>query len=254
MRRIKLVISYDGTGYCGWQLQPGRMTVEAVLNKTLSELFGEEILVIGASRTDSGVHALGNVAVFDTTSRITPEKVCNALNQRLPDDIRIQSSKEVPIDFHPRRTVSRKTYQYRILNRAIALPAERLYSNHIYYKLDVTKMQEAAKYLVGEHDYKSFCSIKAQVTDTVRIIHSLEVTTHENFILITVTGNGFLYNMIRIITGTLIKVGYGAYPPEKIVDILAGRDRKLAGPTALPHGLTLIAIDFDNNMDSMQNT
>jgi tRNA pseudouridine38-40 synthase len=245
MKRVKLVIAYDGTSYCGWQLQPGQPTIEAELNKALSELLGEEIAVIGASRTDSGVHALGNVAIFDTESAIPAEKICFALNVRLPEDIRVQSSIEVAPDFHPRRTVSRKTYEYRILNRKIALPTERLYSTFVYYDLEVARMREAAEYLVGEHDFKSFCSVKTQVTDTVRTIYQLEVLCDVDNITIRVTGSGFLYNMVRIIAGTLIEIGRGAYPPERMEEILRGCDRSLAGPTALPQGLTLIKIEYE---------
>ena len=237
MKRIKLVIAYDGTRYCGWQLQPGQPTIEAELNKALSELLGEEITVIGASRTDSGVHALGNVAVFDTESAIPAQKICLAL-------IRVQSSEEVPLEWHPRRVVSRKTYEYRILNRRIAIPTERLYSTFVYYELNLEAMQRAAAYLVGEHDFKSFCSVKTQVTDTVRTIYQLDVSKSGDRITISITGSGFLYNMVRIIAGTLIEIGRGAYPPERMKEMLVGCDRGLAGPTALPEGLTLIRIEY----------
>lgn len=253
MKRIKLVIAYDGTQYCGWQLQPGEPTIEAELNRALSELLGEEITVIGASRTDSGVHALGNVAVFDTESRIPAEKIAQAVNQRLPEDIRVQSSEEVSPDFHPRRCVSRKTYVYQILNRRIALPTERYYSTYIYYALDVELMQRAAAYFIGEHDYKSFCSVKTQALDTVRTIYHLDVDRIGDKITITVTGSGFLYNMIRIIAGTLLEVGRGAYPPEAVQAILEGRDRSLAGPTAPAQGLTLMKIEYANEEGKEEN-
>ena len=244
MKRIKLVIAYDGTNYCGWQLQPGRPTIEAELNRALTQLLKEEIMVIGASRTDSGVHAFGNVAVFDTESAIPAEKLCLAVNSYLPEDIRVQSSAEVSSDFHPRRTSCCKTYEYHILNRRIALPTQRLYSTFIYYKLDAGLMQEAAKFLTGTHDFKSFCSVKTQVLDTVRTIYRLTVTEMGEKIIISVTGSGFLYNMVRIIAGTLIEVGRGAYPPEKVKEILEGKDRSLAGPTALPQGLVLVEIEY----------
>ncbi len=244
MKRIKLEVAYDGTAYCGWQIQPEKPTIEAELNKALTQLLGEDIIVIGASRTDSGVHALGNVAVFDTVSQIPADKICLALNQRLPEDIRVQTSVQVPESFHPRKTESRKTYQYRILNRRIALPTERLYAYHIYYSLDISKMQEAAGYLIGEHDFKSFCSVKTQVLNTVRTIYQLKVDQDGDMITISVTGSGFLYNMVRIIAGTLIEVGRGAYPPERIKDILQACDRNNAGPTALAQGLTLIKIEY----------
>ena len=250
MKRIKLVVAYDGTNYCGWQLQPGMPTIELMLNNALSELLKEDINVIGASRTDSGVHALGNVAVFDTNSAIPAEKICFAVNQRLPEDIRVQSSVEVEPFFHPRRVKSRKTYEYRIYNRKIEIPTQRLYSNFIYYDMDIAKMQEAANYLVGEHDFKSFCSVKTQALDTVRTIYRIDINRIEDMIYIKITGNGFLYNMVRIIAGTLIEVGRGAYPPEKIIEILKGSDRNLAGPTALARGLTLISIEYENDYSS----
>lgn len=139
MKRVKLVVAYDGTNYCGWQLQPNGVTIEEVLNRALTELLREPIMVIGASRTDSGVHARGNVAVFDTENRMPADKICFALNQRLPEDIRIQSSEEVPLSWHPRKANCIKTYEYKILNRKIAMPLERLYSHFCYFPLDVEK-------------------------------------------------------------------------------------------------------------------
>ena len=244
-RRVKLIISYDGTNYCGWQVQINGITVEEVINRELSRMLGEDIAVIGASRTDSGVHALGNVAVFDTFSKIPPEKMCFALNQRLPDDIRIQDSCEVPLDFHPRYCDSTKTYEYKILNRRFDNPVMRLYTHFVYMPLDYEKMQEAAKYLVGEHDFKSFCSARTQVTDTVRTIYSLDVSKEDDIIKIRISGNGFLYNMVRIIVGTLIKVGLKVYPPEYVKEILEACNRNVAGPKAPAKGLTLIGIVYN---------
>lgn len=244
-RRVKLIISYDGTNYCGWQVQINGITVEEVINRELSRMLGEDIAVIGASRTDSGVHALGNVAVFDTFSKIPPEKMCFALNQRLPDDIRIQDSCEVTLDFHPRYCDSTKTYEYKILNRRFDNPVMRLYTHFVYMPLDYEKMQEAAKYLVGEHDFKSFCSARTQVTDTVRTIYSLDVSKEDDIIKIRISGNGFLYNMVRIIVGTLIKVGLKVYPPEYVKEILEACDRNVAGPKAPAKGLTLIGIVYN---------
>lgn len=244
MKRVKLIVAYDGTNYCGWQIQINGITVEEVLNKTISELVGEPIAVIGASRTDSGVHAMGNVAVFDTESRIPAEKMSFALNQRLPEDIRIQESCEVPLDWHPRYCDTRKTYEYRILNRRFAIPTERLYSHFFYYPLDVKKMQQAADYLVGEHDFKSFCSTRTQVENTVRTIYFLRVIKEGDMIRIQINGNGFLYNMVRIIVGTLLKVGTGMYPPEHVKEILEAKDRRLAGPKAEARGLTLMEIEY----------
>lgn len=249
MKRIKLEVAYDGTNYCGWQLQPEKPTVEAVLNRALSELCGEEITVVGASRTDSGVHAMGNVAVFDTESRIPADKFCLAVNQRLPEDIRVQSSIEVPSDFHPRRVSCRKTYEYRIFNRKIELPTDRLYTSDIYYPLNVEAMKQAGTYLIGEHDFKSFCSVNTQAKETVRTIYRLEVAKEGELITITAVGSGFLYNMVRIIAGTLIEVGRGAYSPERVKEILEGRDRALAGPTAPAKGLMLVNIEYEEGIN-----
>lgn len=247
MKRIMLEVAYDGTNYCGWQIQPNGITIEEVLNKALTALLGEEIKVIGASRTDSGVHALGNVAVFDSDTRIPPGKICYALNQRLPEEIRIQSSKEVEAEFHPRYCNSKKTYEYKILNREFALPTNRLYSHFFYKPLDVSAMQKAAQYIVGTHDFKSFCSAGTNVIDTVRTIYSLEVTKLEDTIRIRIKGNGFLYNMVRIIVGTLIKVGCGVYPPEQVAEIISSRDRSKAGPKAPANGLMLVGIEYGTN-------
>ncbi len=244
MKRIMLIVAYDGTNYCGWQMQPNGVTVEEIINRNLSELLKEPIIVIGASRTDSGVHALGNVAVFDTKTRIPGEKISYALNQRLPKDIVIQQSGEVPPDFHPRFCNSTKTYRYQIRNGRFPLPTQRLYSHFIYYPLLTKAMSEAAGYLIGEHDFKSFCSVRAQVTDTVRRIYDIKVERAEEMITITISGNGFLYNMVRIIVGTLIKVGLGVYPPSHVKEILDKRDRLTAGPKAPAHGLTLLNIEY----------
>lgn len=244
MKRIMLVVAYEGTNYCGWQVQPNGITIEGVLNRTLSELLGEQIVVIGASRTDAGVHSYGNVAVFDTKTRIPAEKISYALNQRLPEDIVVQSSKEVPADFHPRHCNSRKTYEYRILNRKMPLPMRRRDTYFYYRKLDVEKMQRAAELLVGEHDFKSFCAAAAVVETTVRTIYSLDVRRMEDIITIRVTGSGFLYNMVRIIAGTLIQIGEGKKEPESVKEILAACHRGAAGPTAPAHGLTMVGIEF----------
>ena len=244
MKRVKLIVAYDGTNYCGWQVQPNAITVEGVLNKTLSEFFKEDITVIGASRTDSGVHAMGNVAVFDTESRMPAEKISYALNQRLPEDIRIRNSEEVPADYHPRHQECRKTYRYRVVASEFPNPMKRLYTHFVYRSLDLEKIKRAAKYLEGTHDFKSFCSVNTQVKDTVRTIYYINVLIHEDEIIFEVNGNGFLYNMIRIIAGTLLQVGMGAIDPEEIPSILAALDRTKAGPTAPAKGLMLEEIKY----------
>lgn len=244
MKRVGLIVAYDGTKYCGWQTQPNGITIQGELNRCLSELLGTEIETIGASRTDAGVHAMGNVAVFDTESRIPGEKFAYALNQRLPEDIRIQLSEDVEPDFHPRYCDSEKTYEYRILNRKFPVPTERLYSYFYHYDLDVEKMKKATSYLIGQHDFNSFCGAKAQVKTTIRIVTGVDVWRDGDMITIRVSGRGFLYNMVRIIAGTLIEIGAGMYPPEKMQDILDARNREAAGPTAPACGLTLMGIEF----------
>ena len=243
-KRVRITVAYDGTNYHGWQLQDNGITVEAELNRCLPELLGEEIKVIGASRTDSGVHALGNVAVFDTVNRMPAKKISYALNQRLPEDIRIQKSEEVPSDWHPRHCESRKTYEYRIYRGEFPMPVKRLYSHYIYTPLDVGRMREAAAYLEGEHDFKSFCQTGAQVESTVRTIYSLWVEEQDSELVIRVCGNGFLYNMVRIIAGTLIEAGQGKREPESVPEILGALNRGAAGPTAPARGLTLVKYEF----------
>lgn len=243
--RVKLVVAYDGTDYCGWQVQPNGITVEEVLNRELSRLFKEEITVTGASRTDSGVHSLGNVAVFDTGTRMPAEKISYAINQRLPEDIVVQDSCEVPEDFHPRFAASQKTYEYKILNRKFPMPTLRRDTLFYCHPLDEGRMRQGAQFLVGTHDFTSFSSVKAQTNTFVRTVYELTVErTEDDIIHIRITGNGFLYNMVRIIAGTLLLVGAGKLEPEDVGRILAAKDRGAAGPTAPAHGLTMIGITY----------
>lgn len=245
MRRVKLTIAYDGTNYCGWQIQPNGITIEEVVNKALSKLTGENIVVIGASRTDSGVHAMGNVAVFDTNTTIPPERIAMAVNRILPEDIVVVKSEEVPLDFHPRYCDCEKTYEYHIVNTRIPIPTKRLTNYFVSYELDIEKMREGASYLVGEHDFASFCNIKTDVESTVRTVKELEILKNGNEITIRISGNGFLYNMVRIIVGTLIRVGRGFYEPKQVKEILEAKNRKAAGVTAPPHGLMLMEIRYN---------
>ncbi len=246
-KRVRLTVAYDGTNYHGWQVQKNAITIESELNRCLTQLLGETIEVIGASRTDAGVHALGNIAVFDTENPMPAEKISYALNQRLPEDIRIQHSEEVPTDWHPRHCESRKTYEYRIYCSEFPMPLKRLYSYFTYWNLDVDRMREAASYLEGEHDFKSFCQTNAQVESTVRTIYAVEVEEQGRELVIRVCGNGFLYNMVRIIAGTLMEVGRDRMQPEDMESILEARDRAAAGPTAPAYGLTLVKYEFDSN-------
>lgn len=244
MIRVKLIVAYDGTNYCGWQIQDNGITVEEILNRELSRLLQEDVKVIGASRTDSGVHALGNVAVFDTDTKIPPEKISFALNQRLPEDIRITNSCQVADDFHPRFCDTIKTYEYKIWNDRFPNPIVRLYSKFVYYRLDIEKMQRAADYLVGEHDFKSFCSTRSQVENTVRTVTEITFRQEGNMVIMKICGTGFLYNMVRIIMGTLLKCGMGMYEPEHVKEILEAKNRAAAGPKAEACGLTLVGIEY----------
>lgn len=247
MKRVKLTVAYDGTNYCGWQIQPNGVTIEEVLNQKLSELTGEQITVIGASRTDSGVHARGNVAVFDTNSPIPAERMAYALNRKLPEDIVIVKSEETASDWHPRYQDCTKTYEYHIWNAEVPDPTKRHTSYHVSYRLDIEKMKKAAQYLVGEHDFMSFCSIHRNVKTTVRTIYELEIEKQKEELVIRICGNGFLYNMVRIIVGTLLRVGRGFYTPEQVKEILEAKNREAAGVTAPPQGLVLIEINYEEN-------
>lgn len=248
LKRVLLKIAYDGTRYAGFARQPGQETIEGVLDETISSLTGESIEVIGASRTDAGVHARANIAVFDTESPIPPEKFSYALNRRLPPRIRIQESYEVAPDFHPRHCSTVKTYEYHIYNAEFEDPIRRMYSFHTYYPLNTEAMQEAGQYLLGEHDFRSFCSTYTQAQTTVRTILSIDVTASADRmprdITIRVRGTGFLYNMVRIIAGTLMEVGTGKKKPEDLKAILDAKDRRASGPTAPAAGLILEDFHF----------
>ncbi|MCR5402692.1 MAG: tRNA pseudouridine(38-40) synthase TruA [Butyrivibrio sp.] len=244
-KRVMLVVSYDGTAYNGWALQGStHNTIEEMLNRAIHGLTGETVAVIGASRTDAGVHALGNIAVFDTFSSIPGERFSFALNRILPDDIRIVVSKDVALSFHPRHCNTLKTYEYRVLNTKMEVPVKRLYTYHFSMPLDTELMQEAAGYLVGEHDFTSFCNVQSQALSHVRTITDISVRRNGDEVSIFVTGNGFLYNMVRIIAGTLLQIGRGKGCPSDVGEMLLRKDRKAAGPTAPPQGLCLYEYRF----------
>lgn len=244
-KRVMLVVSYDGTAYKGWALQGStHNTIEEMLNRAIHGLTGESVQVIGASRTDAGVHALGNIAVFDTASTIPGERFSYALNHILPEDIRVVESREVAESFHPRHCNTLKTYEYRVLNTKMEVPVKRLYTYHFSMPLDVEIMQEAAGYLVGKHDFTSFCNVQSQALSHVRTITDITVKRDGDEVLIFVTGTGFLYNMVRIIVGTLLQIGRGKGVPSDVAVILEKKDRSAAGPTAPPQGLFLYEYRF----------
>ena len=245
MKRFKLTVAYDGTAYCGYQYQPELPTVEGFVNDALSELLGENIVTIGASRTDAGVHAYGNVAVFDSDTRIPAEKLALALNTKLADDIRITESLEVAADFHPRKNVIDKTYEYRINTAKIPFPTDRLYSYNVKHNLDIEAMREAAKYIEGRHDFTSFCSAKTDKEDKVRTVFQIDIEeVLRSELIIRVRGDGFLYNMVRIIAGTLVKVGEGKISPDEIPFIIERKDRGHLGTTLPAKGLFLMGIRY----------
>ena len=245
MKRFKLVVAYDGTAYCGYQYQPELPTVEGFVNDALSELLGENIVTIGASRTDAGVHAFGNVAVFDSDTRIPAEKLALALNTKLADDIRITESLEVAADFHPRKNVIDKTYEYHINTAKIPFPTDRLYSHNVKHNLDIKAMREAAKFIEGRHDFTSFCSAKTDKEDKVRTVFQIDVEEAlRSELIIRVRGDGFLYNMVRIIAGTLVKVGEGKIRPDEIPSIIERKDRGHLGTTLPAKGLFLMGIRY----------
>ncbi len=249
MRRIRLVVAYDGTDYCGWQIQDNVTTVEGELTGALRTWLQEDVVLIGASRTDSGVHALGNIAVFDTESRIPAERFAIGVNHYLPDDIRVQRSDEVAADYHPRYRQTEKTYEYTVLNTKIALPVYDRYAYHVYHAMDISAMREAAALFVGEHDFSAFCSAGSQVKSKVRTIYEFSLREEPlsgcnggSLIRLRVRGNGFLYNMVRILAGTLLEIGQGRRSLKDVGEALTTGERGKAGPTAPPQGLMLMEI------------
>ena len=251
MKRIMLTVAYDGTDYHGWQWQPNGRSIEEVLNRELSRLLKEDVRVKGCRRTDAGVHAAGNLCVFDSETRIPAEKLCYAINQSLPEDIVVQESREVPADFHPRKWDSVKTYEYQIDVNRFPDPLRRRYAYTTYYPLNVEAMREAACCLVGEHDFASFCSAGSSAETTVRTVLSVEILQTlppvggdekhmtAGSLTFRIRGTGFLYNMVRIITGTLLEVGRGFRTPQEMRQVLEACDRRKAGQTAPPQGLCL---------------
>ncbi|KPU26792.1 pseudouridine synthase [Caloranaerobacter sp. TR13] len=245
MRNIKLVIEYDGTNYFGWQKQPELKTIQEEIEKAIKKITKEEVKLIGSGRTDKGVHARGQVANFHTNSKIPADKFKFALNSVLPIDISIKESIEVDESFHARYSAKGKEYRYLVLSSKTRSPLMRDYSYHIPYTLDLSKIKEAAKLFIGTYDFRAFMSSRSCMEDTVRTIYDLEIVEKEDLIEFKVTGNGFLYNMVRIIVGTLIEIGYGKKKIEDIPKIIASKDRNKAGHTAQPQGLYLERVFYE---------
>lgn len=244
MKNIKLVLEYDGTNYMGWQKQPRDITVQETVEKALSDLLKEKVNVIGCSRTDSRVHALSYVCNFKTESRIPAEKYKGALNFHLPEDIAVLSSEEVSEEFHSRYDSKGKKYCYTILNTDGRRPLSRNTAYQIKGSLNVDAMRAGAQYLVGYHDFAAFRNLGSSVKSSDRTISEIKIEHEDEFIRIYITADGFLYNMARIIVGTLIDVGIGKIKPEQIKDIIEGKDRGKAGKTAPPQGLCLVEVYY----------
>lgn len=245
MRRIALIIEYDGTNYVGWQVQPNGIAVQQAIDDAFEKLIGERPVLHASGRTDSGVHARAQVAHFDTDCGIPADKFCYALNTRLPDDIRIKASLEVPADFHARFDVKEKHYVYTINNAPHASAFTRNTALHIHYPLDLNRLNEAASLFLGEHDFNAFRSTGSKAANTVRTIYASEWTKEGQMLKYHVAGSGFLYNMVRIMVGTMIRIGQGFEEPETIDEALNAAERSFAGDTAPAHGLMLYRVKYD---------
>ena len=244
-RNIRIVVEYDGTDLYGWQLQKDKPTVQGELQRAVQEIEGRKVLVIGAGRTDAGVHAEGQVANFHTHSPIPSRKWPEALNAHLPDSIAVVGAQEVPLPFHSQYGATSKTYRYRILNRPVRGALERLRTHLVKAPLDVEKLKAAAKILVGTHDFRSFGSEMSKKEKTVRTICSFEVVSAPPFVDFVVTGDGFLYNQVRSMVGTLLRVGLGSEPVEWVKTVLEAKDRTKAGANVPAKGLTLVEVRYD---------
>ena len=245
MRNIRLTIEYDGKDFNGWQKQPNKLNIQGEIERAIEAVTGEQVELIASGRTDAGVHAMGQVANFKTNSSIETEKIPIALNSQLKKSIRIQNAQEVSDDFHSRFNCKKKTYRYVIDNSKYGSAIYRNISYHMPIKLDVEEMKKAIKYFEGEHDFKAFKSSGTSSKSSVRTIYKADIITEGTNIAIDLTGNGFLYNMVRIIAGTLVDVGLGKIKPDDIPEIIASKDRTKAGKTLPPHGLMLLNVVYD---------
>lgn len=244
MRNIKLTIQYNGKNYCGWQKQNDSLGVQGTIEQAIKEITSEDVKITGSGRTDAGVHALGQVANFNTESSIPIEKIPSALNSKLPKDISIINAEEMPLDFHSRYCAKGKTYRYMIYNNSYRTPIYNNISYFVKYDLDLEKMQKEAKSLIGTYDFKGFMSSGSSVKDTVRTIYDIQIIKQEDLIVIEVQGNGFLYNMVRIIAGALIDVGSKRKTPQDIKIMLENKDRSKSSDTAPAKGLCLYKVTY----------
>ena len=242
--RVKLLVSYDGTAYCGWQVQPNAITVQEMLEQAIMQVTGEKVRVTGSGRTDAGVHALGQIAHFDTHSSIPAEKFFLALNIHLPDDIKVIKSERADDDFHATRDAVKKTYRYSVYVSQSILPLKDRYAVQVEKMPDLQKMKETALILLGEHDFKCMSASGGGAKTTVRTIYSIDIIEKDGQIDFYICGNGFLYNMVRIMVGTLLKVGSGKIKKEDVIKMLSTGKRSLGGKTLSAKGLTLIKVEY----------
>jgi len=248
MRRIRLIIEYDGTNYVGWQTQPNGTAVQALIEKALQKITGETIALHGSGRTDSGVHAMAQVAHFDTGVRMAADKFAFALNTMLPRDIRILWSEECSSDFHARFNAKDKQYRYTVQLGPHSRAFTRNTALHLHHEPDLAAMQKAAADVIGEHDFRAFMSAGVTMENTVRTVYRSSWTQEGRLLHYDVAGNGFLYNMVRILVGTMLEIGSGKRDADTILRALESHDRSDAGATAPAHGLTLYRVryaDFD---------
>ncbi len=242
--RVKIVVTYDGSNYCGWQIQPNAVTIQEILQNALFEITGEKIKVKGSGRTDAGVHALGQVAHFDTKSTIPAKNFYRALNVRLPDDIKVLSSEQVDENFNACSSAKKKTYRFKTYVSQTILPLKDRYAVQLKRQPDLEKMKECAKILLGEHDFKCMTASGSGAKTTIRTIYSIEINQNGNGIDFTICGNGFLYNMVRIMVGTLIAVGNGKIQKQDVEQMLFTKKRSLGGKTLVAKGLTLMSVEY----------
>ncbi|SFF00311.1 tRNA pseudouridine(38-40) synthase TruA [Alteribacillus iranensis] len=251
MQRIKAVVSYDGTDFSGWQVQPEKRTVQSEIEKALTKIHkGSHVEVTASGRTDASVHALGQVMHFDTPLCIPDEKWPKAINSHLPEDVYVLAAERTTADFHARFDAIEKEYIYRVQTNSQPDIFRRRYTLFYPYPLNIENMKQAAEHLVGTHDFTSFCASGTDVKDMVRTVYKIDILEDRDELQFVLRGNGFLYNMVRIMVGTLLEVGRGKKAPHDISELLAARDRGKAGKTVPGHGLFLAEVKYKNRVSS----